>query len=133
MSYQPKSPLPQVHIIADLMKIDLKILRNADLLQKTFATALKRSGFTIINDLSHKFTEGGMGVTGMFLLAESHLAYHSYPEWNYLAIDLYSCGVNPEPVIEEICQVLKPKQQQIRLISRNPGIWAEGAGAEARS
>ena len=125
MSYQLKSPLLQVHIIADLMKIDLNILRNADLLQKTFATALKHSGFTIINDVSHKFTEGGMGVTGMFLLAESHLSYHSYPEWSYLAIDLYSCGINPEPVIEDICQVLKPKKKQIKLISRAPEILAD--------
>ena len=122
MSYQLKSPLLQVHIVADLMEIDLKILRDADLLQKTFAAALKSSGFTIINDVSHKFTEGGMGVTGMFLLAESHLAYHSYPEWSYLAIDLYSCGVNPEPVLESICQLLKPKKKQIKLISRDPGI-----------
>ena len=125
MSYQPKSPFPQVHIIADLMKIDLNILRNADLLQKTFATALKCSGFTIINDVSHKFTEGGMGVTGIFLLAESHLTYHSYPEWSYLAIDLYSCGINPEPVIKDICQVLKPKKKQIKLISRTPEILAD--------
>ncbi len=79
MSYQLKSPLLQVHIVADLMEIDLKILRDADLLQKTFAAALKSSGFTIINDVSHKFTEGGMGVTGMFLLEVSHLSYHSYP------------------------------------------------------
>ena len=128
MSYQLKSPLLQVHIVADLMEIDLKILRDADLLQKTFAAALKSSGFTIINDVSHKFTEGGMGVTGMFLLAESHLAYHSYPEWNYLAIDLYSCSVKPEPVIEQICQVLKPKQKQIKLISRDPGIRADSLG-----
>ena len=125
MSYQLKPPVLQTHIIAELMKIDLNILRDADLLQKTFATVLKRSGFNILNDISHKFTEGGMGVTGMFLLAESHLAYHSYPEWSYLAIDLYSCGVNPEPVIEEICQLLKPKKKQIKLIPRDPGIRAD--------
>ena len=107
------------------MKIDLNLLRDADLLQESFATVLKSSGFTIINNVSHKFTEGGMGVTGMFLLAESHLAYHSYPEWSYLAIDLYSCGVNPEPVIEEISQLLKPKKKQIKLIYRDPGIPAD--------
>ena len=128
MSYQLKSPFPQIHVVADLKEIDLDILRDADLLQETCSLALKSFGFTIINNLSHKFTEGGMGVTGIFLLSESHLAYHSYPEWGYLAIDLYSCNVNPEPVIQYICQVLKPKQQEIKLIARDPAIRADLLG-----
>ncbi len=63
-----------------------------------------------------------MGVTGMFLLSESHLAYHSYSEWNYLAIDVYSCGKNPVPVIRYIYQLLKPVQKQVRLIRRDPRL-----------
>ena len=52
--------------------------------------------------MSHKFTSGGEGVTGIFLLSESHLSYHTYPENNYISIDLYTCGEKCLSAIREI-------------------------------
>lgn len=50
---------------------------------------LKRSGFKIINMVEHYFTP--IGYTGIFLLSESHLAIHSFPEEQKIYIELSSC------------------------------------------
>nr|BET98705.1 hypothetical protein TCT1_36260 [Xenorhabdus sp. TCT-1] len=80
------------HNIWDIVLHDNEILSDADSLNDFFYGALKRSGFKIIGHIFHKFTDGGEGVTGIFLLSESHLSFHTYPETNYISIDVYTCG-----------------------------------------
>ena len=118
MPHQIKPFSPQIHVIADCYGVKENILRNAYLLQEVFSIALKEVGLTILDVRHHKFTEGGMGVSGVFLLSESHLAYHTYPEWEYIAFDVYSCGPDPASAINRVSEVLKPRQKQIRTIKR---------------
>ncbi|CDL86185.1 adenosylmethionine decarboxylase [Xenorhabdus cabanillasii] len=80
------------HSVWDIVLHDNEILSDADSLNAFFYEVLKRSGFRIIGHLCHKFTDGGEGVTGLFLLSESHLSFHTYPETNYISIDVYTCG-----------------------------------------
>ncbi len=75
-------------------------------------SALKERGFNVIRQSdSHKFQGGGQGVTGFFMLAQSHAAFHSYPEYGYLALDIYSCGSHdPKPVAEAVKRFLQPRR-----------------------
>ena len=50
---------------------------------------IKRSGFTIINKVEHYFEK--QGYTGLWLLAESHFAIHTFPEENKIYIEISSC------------------------------------------
>ncbi|WP_374112221.1 S-adenosylmethionine decarboxylase [Bartonella harrusi] len=52
--------------------------------------------------MSHKFTTEEQSVTGFFLLSESHLSFHTYPESNYISIDLYTFGQGYSSAIETI-------------------------------
>lgn len=52
-------------------------------------------GVTVLERRIHRFTP--QGVSGFFLLAQSHLAIHTWPERGYAAIDLFTCGVDPQP------------------------------------
>ena len=72
--------------------------------------ALKEEGFNILQKVgSHQFQGGGRGVTGFVLLAESHAAFHSYPERNYIALDIYTCGRHdPEQIAEVFERHLAP-------------------------
>tara|TARA_B100000575_G_C22594750_1_gene372817 strand:+ start:175 stop:537 length:363 start_codon:yes stop_codon:yes gene_type:complete len=66
----------------------------SDLLQ-IFEKAMAAGKLNIINDVSHKFEPHG--VTHIWLLSESHMAVHTWPENNYFAIDIFTCGNEGDP------------------------------------
>lgn len=90
------------HTIWDITGASEELLRNDKVLHSFFLTALQVSGFTVISDMIHKFSSGGEGVTGLFLLSESHLSYHTYPECGYISIDVYTCGRSNQSINEGI-------------------------------
>jgi S-adenosylmethionine decarboxylase len=90
------------HTIWDITGADAKLLKSESKLHDFFLATLEQSNFTIINHMTHKFNIGGEGVTGIFLLSESHLSYHTYPEINYISIDVYTCGSNNLSINEKI-------------------------------
>ncbi|KHL74524.1 S-adenosylmethionine decarboxylase [Pseudomonas putida] len=90
------------HTIWDITGASAKLLSNDKALHRFFLAALQASGFTIISDMVHKFSSNGEGVTGIFLLSESHLSYHTYPERGYISIDVYTCGKNNHSINEGI-------------------------------
>lgn len=65
------------HYILDVVLDDKSFLNNEHRLQMFFQDILSKTSFKVIGFLSHKFTSGGEGVTGIFLLSESHLSYHT--------------------------------------------------------
>ncbi|MDU9393404.1 adenosylmethionine decarboxylase [Pseudomonas sp. zfem002] len=90
------------HTLWDITEADARILKDASALHDFFLYALKNSRFTVLNHLTHKFSDGGEGVTGLYLLSESHLSYHTYPENRYISIDVYTCGSNNSSINEPI-------------------------------
>lgn len=75
-------------------------------------------GGTLIELRVHHFTPHG--VTGVAILAESHLALHSWPERQYLAADLFTCGElkDTSSVIELLSEFFEPRQVDARHIAR---------------
>ena len=100
-----------VHLLVDFFGVSKKKLQNRKQLMKTLCLALKKGGFRIIKKTgSHKFSDGGKGVTGFVLLAQSHAAFHSYPECGYLALDIYTCGkFNPQSIADAMQRHLQSK------------------------
>ncbi|TKF17473.1 adenosylmethionine decarboxylase [Vibrio kanaloae] len=83
------------HYLIDI-KTESPHLNNEKALKDNFNDILNESEFNVVGFLDKKFEGGGGGVTGVFLLSESHLSYHTYPENNYISIDLYTCGKEPK-------------------------------------
>lgn len=81
------------HYIFDLKVSSNLILCDPEKLNLIFTDIL--SDFTILKYDFHKFGSAGEGVTGLYLLSESHCSYHTYPENHYIAIDIFTCGRNP--------------------------------------
>jgi S-adenosylmethionine decarboxylase proenzyme len=97
------------HLLADLYQIDPIRIQDHQGLVSLLTDALKAAGFSILATNSHKFHEGGCGVTAMALLSESHATIHSYPERQYLALDIFSCGAqDPHDVLHAIVESLQP-------------------------
>ena len=112
MAIRKRIAMHGVHMLVDFFGVAEKKLQDRDALMNVLHGALKRSGFRIIKESgSHKFKGGGKGVTGFILLAQSHAAFHSYPEYGYMALDIYFCGkCDPNSVTKEIVKYLAPRK-----------------------
>lgn len=87
MSY--KSPTTGNEISCVMYGIDKKILADGDMLEEKLLQALDEDKFDVLEKVSHTFEP--QGYTIAVLLAESHVAVHTYPEYNSLYFNLYSC------------------------------------------
>jgi S-adenosylmethionine decarboxylase len=90
------------HCILELYACDSAKLDDEAFLRDTITTAAKRAGATLLNLITHRFEP--QGVTGLALLAESHISIHTWPESGYAAVDVFTCGDHTMP--ERACAVL---------------------------
>ncbi|MEE2694146.1 MAG: adenosylmethionine decarboxylase [Pseudomonadota bacterium] len=85
-------------------------------------TALKESinssRATLINIHLHRFTPSG-GISGIAILAESHISVHTWPERKYAAVDIFMCGdTHPELAIPVLCKTFLTSQIDVKTIQR---------------
>jgi S-adenosylmethionine decarboxylase len=85
------------HILADLSNCQKELISSVDFVKKTLEEAVVKAGATIISSRFHQFTP--IGVSGIILLSESHCSIHTWPEEQYAAIDIYTCGEHVFPQI----------------------------------
>ena len=85
-----------LHLTADLRGVDpaLPPLRDAAALVALCRDAVRASGLSGVAELFHRFgpADGQDGITGVVLLAESHLAVHTWPELGGVTLDVYVCN-----------------------------------------
>ena len=84
---------PGLHLLGDLFgcRCDLRYMVDETLLAKHCRQLVADAGLNAINDLFHRFGAED-GVTGMVVLAESHMSLHTWPEESYVTIDVYVCN-----------------------------------------
>jgi S-adenosylmethionine decarboxylase len=83
------------HCILELYACDASKLNDESFIRTTIATAAREAGATVLQLISHRFQP--QGVTGLVLLAESHLSIHTWPESGYAAVDVFTCGDHAMP------------------------------------
>lgn len=115
------------HAIADLAGCPPELLVDEDWLNRTFSEALSRVGATVVALSSYKFPGEG-GVTGLFLLSESHASYQTYPEYTYIAIDIFTCGgCDPDRALDFVSRQLKASFSESMSLRRQipspPATW----------
>jgi len=83
------------HILVEYYDCDSEILNDVITIEKAMVQAAKEAEATIINSTFHHFSP--FGVSGVVVIEESHLAVHTWPEYGYAAVDIFTCGdtVNP--------------------------------------
>lgn len=77
-------------IVAEFYSCDKELLNNVEFIRNSMLEAAIKSGATIVTDTFHHFSPHG--VSGAVIIAESHLAIHTWPEYGYAAVDLFTCG-----------------------------------------
>ena len=108
------------HCLLELYRCDCEKINDESFLRCTLNRAAKLANATVLNLISNKFEP--QGVTAIALLAESHISIHTWPESNYSAVDIFTCGRNmlPELASQYLIDALKAEEHSLRLIKRNP-------------
>lgn len=85
------------HILIEFYNCDEEILKNPTLIKEHMNEAAKIANATIVESVFHHFNP--YGVSGAVIISESHLAIHTWPEYGYAAVDVFTCGDKIDPWI----------------------------------
>jgi S-adenosylmethionine decarboxylase len=85
------------HILAEFYNCNSNVLNNAELIESAMEEAANECGATVVEKKFHMFSP--YGVSGVVIISESHLAIHTWPEYEYAAVDLFTCGDSCDPLV----------------------------------
>jgi len=106
------------HLLLELKECDKEVLNDLSFLRSAVVTAANESGATVLGDSFHPFRP--QGVSGVVIIAESHLSIHTWPEYSYAAVDVFTCGdsVDPEKAAGVLIEKLGAKNHSIVEVQR---------------
>jgi len=78
------------HLLVELFSCAQEILDDLEKIEVLMKEAAQLSGATIVESVFHRFQPHG--ISGVVVIAESHLAIHTWPEHGYAAVDFFTCG-----------------------------------------
>ena len=112
------------HVLAEFYNCDKVLINDEKYTEELFITAAKEAGATVIKSAFHKFSPHG--VSGVVVISESHLTIHSWPEYGYCAVDVFTCGdlINNDIVMQKLKEGLRA--QSVSAAELNRGILNAG-------
>ena len=108
------------HLLLELWEIQEARLNDADWVRNTLLKAAHQANTTVVSQTFHRFAP--QGVSGVVVIAESHISIHTWPELGYAAIDIFTCGDHTMP--EQAASYIVKASQAGRhsVIRRDRGI-----------
>jgi S-adenosylmethionine decarboxylase len=107
------------HLIVDLY--GARKLDDLAHIDATLRRCVEAAGATLLHIHLHHFTPNG-GVSGVAVLAESHISIHSWPEADYAALDVFMCGhARPEATVEVLREAFRPDRVVVSEMLRGRG------------
>ena len=106
------------HLLLELKDCDREVLNNLSFIKRVLPIAANEAGATVLEESFHQFNPHG--VSGVVVIAESHLFIHTWPECGYAAVDIFTCGdsVQPEKAVQKLIRGLGVKNHSILEIQR---------------
>jgi S-adenosylmethionine decarboxylase len=116
-------------MLADFYGVAADMLANAGAMEKLLIQAARHAGAHVLFSHFHAFGEGS-GITGVVLLAESHMSIHTWPEEGFAAADIFMCGAaRADKALEVMRAALVPAQCEVRTVSRGGLAVSEEDGS----
>ena len=115
------APLGQ-HLIAEFHGVEAELLCDAEKIAALLQEAAIAAGAHVLQTMFHGF---GLrrGVTGVVMLAESHISIHTWPEYGYAAADIFMCGsADPQLAYAALQRALMPKRSTVSVLARGAGL-----------
>ena len=105
------------HLIAEFYGCASEALDQIAVVREHLMAAAREVGATVVNDAFHRFSP--MGVSGVVVIAESHLAVHTWPGRGYAAVDIFTCGgLDPRPGCELLAGRFEAESYRVQEILR---------------
>jgi len=113
---------PGTHILIDLWGIGPEHLDDVSALEACLVEAARSGGARVVESRFHRFEPHG--ISGIVVLAESHLAIHTWPELELAAADVFTCGDGAvaDAIVRRLIAALKPTEHRIRRLDRGTGL-----------
>jgi S-adenosylmethionine decarboxylase len=94
------------------------ILKSLEEVKNALVSAAREASATIIEISFHEFNP--FGISGMVVIAESHLSIHTWPEYGYAALDIFTCGeiIKPEAAAEYLIRKFECKNPSVTEFKR---------------
>lgn len=107
-----------IHILLELEDCNIKLLNDLKHIEMVMLEAAKKAKATIIESRFHRFNP--FGISGVVVIAESHLTIHTWPEHAYAAVDIFTCGkvLQPKIATEHLIRTLLSKKSSIVELDR---------------
>jgi S-adenosylmethionine decarboxylase len=111
------------HILIELNDCNKDLLNDIEYLRVSLSDVARLIGATVIKDTFYQFTP--QGVSGVVIIAESHLSIHTWPEYNFAAVDVFTCGdvIEPKNAVKPLAERLKARSTTYIEVKR--GVQAE--------
>ena len=108
------------HLLVELEDCDADILNDIKKIKKILITAAREAKATIIESRFHQFNP--FGISGVVVIAESHLTIHTWPEHRYAAVDIFTCGkaLEPATATDYLIEMLKSENPSMVELNRGP-------------
>ena len=111
-----------IHLLADFYGVDAAKLIDSGAIDALLRAAAEAAGARILHSHFHSFGQS-MGVTGVVLLAESHISIHTWPEFGFAAADIFMCGeALPKLALDVIELALQPTSSIVQTIARGGAV-----------
>ena len=116
------------HVLLELFDCDADAINNIEIVKASMVEAARRAQATIVDAVFHEFNP--FGISGVVVIAESHLAIHTWPEYRYAAVDVFSCGevLQPQVAVDYLVEQLGAARASVvelqRGILMNTGLAA---------
>lgn len=102
------------HVLAEFYGCPPDILNDTTQIEEIMVKAALEAGAEIREVVFHEFTP--QGVSGVVVISESHLAIHTWPEFGYAAVDVFTCGTTVDPWVS--CYYLKKRFTAERMAAK---------------
>ncbi|MDD5032622.1 MAG: adenosylmethionine decarboxylase [Candidatus Pacebacteria bacterium] len=104
------------HILSEFWGV--KNIDSAEFVESVLRKAVEASGATLLNLCVHKFNP--QGISGLVLISESHISIHTWPEYGYMAVDVFTCGqtVKSFSVLSVLKEAFTPERVEVVEIKR---------------
>jgi S-adenosylmethionine decarboxylase len=112
------------HMLLELFDCDLDAINNLDSVKETLVEAARRAQATIVDVVFHEFNP--FGISGVVVIAESHLSIHTWPEYRYAAVDVFSCGdvLQPEVAANYLAEQFGAERMSVVEVQRGTFVNA---------
>lgn len=105
------------HIILELYQCPADLLSDPQLIEQYMKEAAVIMGATIVETTFHHFSP--LGVSGVVVIKESHLTIHTWPEHEYAAVDMFTCGdIEMEKGVALLKQKFQAKNAEMQVLKR---------------